>query len=206
MFGLTVRASVDNLLGTNESFSRTFFDGLRNATEQQHAVHRGPRPLLRPDLHADDQRDDLRLSRGTSVAWALLMPAGSEARGQRQEGRERGAIAYIFRGERRTGDCGLRLDLRLRRGADAREEARLLRAFAGHKFSRAPGRRRRSASAVRARLRQQHVAAAQARRAGRAAALGDDGREVERSLWRTSAASVAARQAGFAGDSAAGRA
>jgi hypothetical protein len=32
MFGLTVRASVDNLLGTNESFSRTFFDERRNAT------------------------------------------------------------------------------------------------------------------------------------------------------------------------------
>ena len=29
--GLTVRASVDNLLGTNESFVRTFFDGRRNA-------------------------------------------------------------------------------------------------------------------------------------------------------------------------------
>jgi hypothetical protein len=32
VFGLTVRAGVDNLLGTNESFSRTFFDGRRNAT------------------------------------------------------------------------------------------------------------------------------------------------------------------------------
>ena len=32
VFGLTVRASVDNLLGTNESFSRTFFDGRRNPT------------------------------------------------------------------------------------------------------------------------------------------------------------------------------
>ena len=32
MFGLTVRASVDNLLGTNESFARSFFDGRRNAT------------------------------------------------------------------------------------------------------------------------------------------------------------------------------
>jgi len=32
VFGLTVRASVDNLLGTNESFSRTFFDGRRNLT------------------------------------------------------------------------------------------------------------------------------------------------------------------------------
>jgi outer membrane receptor for ferrienterochelin and colicins len=31
VLGLTVRASVDNLLGTNESFSRTFFDGRRNA-------------------------------------------------------------------------------------------------------------------------------------------------------------------------------
>jgi len=31
VFGLTMRASVDNLLGTNESFSRTFFDGRRNA-------------------------------------------------------------------------------------------------------------------------------------------------------------------------------
>ena len=30
--GLTVRASMDNLLGTNESFSRTFFDSRRNAT------------------------------------------------------------------------------------------------------------------------------------------------------------------------------
>jgi outer membrane receptor for ferrienterochelin and colicins len=30
VFGLTVRASVDNLLGTNESFSRSFFDGRRN--------------------------------------------------------------------------------------------------------------------------------------------------------------------------------
>jgi outer membrane receptor for ferrienterochelin and colicins len=30
--GLTVRAGVDNLLDTNESFSRTFFDGRRNAT------------------------------------------------------------------------------------------------------------------------------------------------------------------------------
>lgn len=29
IFGLTVRASVDNLLGTNESFSRTFYNGLR---------------------------------------------------------------------------------------------------------------------------------------------------------------------------------
>jgi len=29
VFGLTVRASVDNLLGTNESFGRTFYDGLR---------------------------------------------------------------------------------------------------------------------------------------------------------------------------------
>jgi len=32
LFGLTVRASVDNLLDTNESFSRTFFDGRRNST------------------------------------------------------------------------------------------------------------------------------------------------------------------------------
>jgi hypothetical protein len=32
VFGLTVRATVDNLLDTNESFSRTFFDGRRNAT------------------------------------------------------------------------------------------------------------------------------------------------------------------------------
>ncbi|HEX8640166.1 MAG TPA: TonB-dependent receptor plug domain-containing protein [Allosphingosinicella sp.] len=32
VLGLTVRASVDNLLGTNESFTRTFFDGRRNAT------------------------------------------------------------------------------------------------------------------------------------------------------------------------------
>jgi outer membrane receptor for ferrienterochelin and colicins len=32
VLGLTVRATVDNLLGTNESFSRTFFDGRRNAT------------------------------------------------------------------------------------------------------------------------------------------------------------------------------
>ena len=32
VLGLTVRAGVDNLLGTNESFSRTFFDGRRNAT------------------------------------------------------------------------------------------------------------------------------------------------------------------------------
>jgi outer membrane receptor for ferrienterochelin and colicins len=32
VFGMTVRASVDNLLGTNESFTRTFFDGRRNAT------------------------------------------------------------------------------------------------------------------------------------------------------------------------------
>jgi len=32
VFGLTVRGSVDNLLGTNESFSRTFFDGRRNLT------------------------------------------------------------------------------------------------------------------------------------------------------------------------------
>jgi hypothetical protein len=32
VFGLTMRASVDNLLGTNESFSRSFFDGRRNAT------------------------------------------------------------------------------------------------------------------------------------------------------------------------------
>ncbi len=31
VIGLTVRASVDNLLETNESFSRTFFDGRRNA-------------------------------------------------------------------------------------------------------------------------------------------------------------------------------
>jgi outer membrane receptor for ferrienterochelin and colicins len=31
VLGLTVRAAVDNLLGTNESFSRTFFDGRRNA-------------------------------------------------------------------------------------------------------------------------------------------------------------------------------
>jgi hypothetical protein len=30
VIGLTVRASVDNLLETNESFSRTFFDGRRN--------------------------------------------------------------------------------------------------------------------------------------------------------------------------------
>jgi hypothetical protein len=29
LLGLTVRASVDNLLGTNESFSRSFYDGLR---------------------------------------------------------------------------------------------------------------------------------------------------------------------------------
>jgi hypothetical protein len=29
VFGLTVRATVDNLLGTNESFGRTFYDGLR---------------------------------------------------------------------------------------------------------------------------------------------------------------------------------
>ena len=32
VLGLTVRAGIDNLLGTNESFSRTFFDGRRNAT------------------------------------------------------------------------------------------------------------------------------------------------------------------------------
>ena len=32
VMGLTVRASVDNLLGTNESFRRDFFDGRRNAT------------------------------------------------------------------------------------------------------------------------------------------------------------------------------
>jgi len=32
VLGLTVRATVDNLLGTNESFSRTFFDGRRDAT------------------------------------------------------------------------------------------------------------------------------------------------------------------------------
>jgi outer membrane receptor for ferrienterochelin and colicins len=32
IFGLTVRGGVDNLLGTNESFSRTFFDGRRNLT------------------------------------------------------------------------------------------------------------------------------------------------------------------------------
>ena len=31
VFGLTVRASADNLLGTNESFTRVFFDGRRNA-------------------------------------------------------------------------------------------------------------------------------------------------------------------------------
>ena len=31
VLGLTVRGSVDNLLGTNESFGRTFFDGNRNA-------------------------------------------------------------------------------------------------------------------------------------------------------------------------------
>jgi hypothetical protein len=29
VFGLTVRAAVDNMLGTNESFGRTFYDGLR---------------------------------------------------------------------------------------------------------------------------------------------------------------------------------
>jgi len=29
VFGLTVRATVDNMLGTNESFGRTFYDGLR---------------------------------------------------------------------------------------------------------------------------------------------------------------------------------
>jgi len=33
VFGLTVRASVDNLLGTNESFSRTFFSGNRPSPE-----------------------------------------------------------------------------------------------------------------------------------------------------------------------------
>ena len=33
VFGLTLRAAVDNLLGTNESFSRIFFDGRRNADE-----------------------------------------------------------------------------------------------------------------------------------------------------------------------------
>jgi len=33
VMGLTVRAGVDNLLGTNESFSRIFFDGRRNAEE-----------------------------------------------------------------------------------------------------------------------------------------------------------------------------
>ncbi|MBX3560850.1 MAG: TonB-dependent receptor plug domain-containing protein [Sphingomonas sp.] len=32
VMGLTVRASVDNLLDTNESFRRSFFDGRRNAT------------------------------------------------------------------------------------------------------------------------------------------------------------------------------
>ncbi|MEA3014371.1 MAG: outer rane receptor for ferrienterochelin and colicin [Sphingomonadales bacterium] len=32
VLGLTVRGSVDNLLGTNESFGRTFFDGQRNST------------------------------------------------------------------------------------------------------------------------------------------------------------------------------
>jgi outer membrane receptor for ferrienterochelin and colicins len=29
VFGLTVRASVDNLLGTNESFTRVFYAGIR---------------------------------------------------------------------------------------------------------------------------------------------------------------------------------
>ena len=58
VLGLTVRASVDNLLGTNESFSRTFYDGRRNGTTAT-SLHRGPRPLLRPGLHPDDQRDDL---------------------------------------------------------------------------------------------------------------------------------------------------
>ena len=33
VMGLTVRAGVDNLLGANESFSRIFFDGRRNADE-----------------------------------------------------------------------------------------------------------------------------------------------------------------------------
>jgi hypothetical protein len=33
VFGLTVRASVDNLLGTNESFSRTFLAGIRPSPE-----------------------------------------------------------------------------------------------------------------------------------------------------------------------------
>jgi outer membrane receptor for ferrienterochelin and colicins len=33
VFGLTVRASVDNLLGTNESFTRTFYNGLRTNGE-----------------------------------------------------------------------------------------------------------------------------------------------------------------------------
>jgi outer membrane receptor for ferrienterochelin and colicins len=33
VFGLTARASVDNLLGTNESFSRTFHDGRRLADD-----------------------------------------------------------------------------------------------------------------------------------------------------------------------------
>ena len=31
VMGLTVRAAVDNLLGTNESFSRTFYNGRRRA-------------------------------------------------------------------------------------------------------------------------------------------------------------------------------
>jgi outer membrane receptor for ferrienterochelin and colicins len=37
LFGLTVRASVDNLLGTNESFSRTFYNGRRLADDSNRA-------------------------------------------------------------------------------------------------------------------------------------------------------------------------
>ena len=37
MFGLTVRATVDNLLDTNESFSRTFYNGRRLADDSNRA-------------------------------------------------------------------------------------------------------------------------------------------------------------------------
>ena len=59
MFGLTVRASVDNLLDTNESFSRTFFDGRRNATNSNVLFTEDRDRFYGPVFTLSHQRDDL---------------------------------------------------------------------------------------------------------------------------------------------------
>ena len=59
VLGLTVRAGVDNLLGTNESFTRILLQRPPQRRQQQRQFHRAPRPLLRPGLHPHHHRHDL---------------------------------------------------------------------------------------------------------------------------------------------------